>query len=367
MTAAEPYFIGNSLTRELDNRHSPVRQLLDERFTSGLRDVQRRYRDIGRGLVVPPVPPAQANPGTVGTAADWLLRYLLYSRPDVHPAMAAAATLLGPKMMRALADMTTMLGAPPRRYWGPVASGPEPVNHLAGIEDLIAPIDAPPVEPATFTGPVPGNAADPELLAWGWWVLALLTEGFRVGPRALPPGPLAAFYRVDAGSSLSQPDVTADDLLAVIPSAALDQLTRFREVFEATLIPRLAGRRGTWALGPSFAGSALFGGADADLIAAGLLLKTRKEVSLGRADLFQVIAYALLDFDDEYRIDTVGIFSARHAYLAAWPLDALVDELAGHPVSLFATRDEFRQLLLAHQNPQLAAVADDIARWRAGR
>ena len=41
--------------------------------------------------------------------------------------------------------------------------------------------------------------------------------------------------------------------------------------------------------------------ADADLIAAGLLLelKTSAKLSLGITDLLQVIGYALLDFDND--------------------------------------------------------------------
>jgi hypothetical protein len=64
-----------------------------------------------------------------------------------------------------------------------------------------------------------------------------------------------------------------------------------------------------------------------------------------------VIGYALLDFDDEYKLTELGIFSARYAYLAPWDLARLLDDLAGQQVSLPATRQEFRQLLLTHQSP----------------
>ena len=119
------------------------------------------------------------------------------------------------------------------------------------------------------------------------------------------------------------------------------------------MLPKLAGRRGSWALGPTFTGSALIR-ADADLIAAGLLLdlKTSAKLSLGVQEVFQVIGYALLDFDDGYKLDELGIFSARYAYLATWGLSALLEELAGGQVSLQETRMEFRQLLLTHQDPQ---------------
>jgi hypothetical protein len=47
--------------------------------------------------------------------------------------------------------------------------------------------------------------------------------------------------------------VTADDLLALAPPAGLDQLARFREVFESILLTQLASRTGLWKLGPAFA------------------------------------------------------------------------------------------------------------------
>ena len=182
--------------------------------------------------------------------------------------------------------------------------------------------------------------ADPEHLARACWVLALLTEVFRRGPMVAAMGPLGRFQE---GRS------SADELLALAPPAALGQLAAFRQVFEATLLPRLAGAGG---LGPTFTGSALIR-ADADLIAAGLLLdlKTSSKLSLGITDLFQVIGYALLDFGDEYKLDELGIFSARYATRPPGASAALLEELAGGQVSLRATRQEFRQLLLARQDP----------------
>jgi hypothetical protein len=188
----------------------------------------------------------------------------------------------------------------------------------------------------TFTGPLPGNAAAPEHLARCCWALALLTEGWRGGPTAAAMGPLGQFR----GHSR----VCGDDLLGLAPPAGLDRLARLRRVFETTLIPRLAARPGEWALGPTFAGSELIK-AGADLVAAGLLqdLKTSaKKLSLPVTDILEVIGYALLDFDDEYGLNTVGIFIARYAYLATWEIGALLDELAGHEVSLPAVRGEFR-------------------------
>lgn len=320
--------IRGPLTAEIADVGSPVRQFLSDRFTSGLRDVQRRYRQGAPPLAVPAVPPAEANPGTVGTAADWLLRFLLHPRPSLKVA-AVGAALSG-------------------RQPGAPTTGPD-MGMLAALREIAGSLglgrEAVDGEGQTdFTGPLRGSGADPEHLARACWVLALLTEVFRRGPMVAALGPLGRFQ--DRRPS-------ADELLALAPPVALGQLAAFRHVFETALLPRLAAREGRWLLGPTFVGSALVR-ADADVIAAGLLLelKTSSKLSLGITDLLQVIGYALLDFGDEYKLAELGIFSARYAYLATWGLGALLEELAGHQVSLRAARTEFRELLLTHQGPQ---------------
>lgn len=47
----------------------------------------------------------------------------------------------------------------------------------------------------------------------------------------------------------------------------------------------------------------------------------------------------LLDYQDAYRIQALGFYVARYAYLAAWP----VAELAGGPVDLAEVRADFRR------------------------
>lgn len=174
------------------------------------------------------------------------------------------------------------------------------------------------------------------------WALALLTEVYRGGPMVAIQGPL--------GQLRGRP-VTVDALLDLCPPAGVDQLARFREVFEAALIPPLAARHGLWAIGPTFAGSALIK-ADADLIAGGLLLDLKTvaaKPSLGVKDAYQLIGYALLDFGDEYRTTAAGLFSARYGYLATWELPRLLEDLAGRKVSLSGLRKEFEDLLIASQ------------------
>jgi len=302
-----------ALTRELDDTRSPVRRFLDERYTRGRRDVQRRFCAAAPPLAVPAAPGDAANPGTAGTAADWLLRFLLHPQPEIHLAVAGAvaAGQAGIIMLPALADLAATLGVPlPER---------------------------PPERARVFTGPVPGSTAEPGLLARSCWALALLTEVYRGGPAVAAAGPLA---RLRGGQ------VSGADLLQLAPPAGIDQLARFRRVFETALLPQLATRTGPWALGPTFTGSQLIN-ADADLIAAGLLLdlKTSAKLTLGITDLLQLAGYALLDFDDQYQLTEVGLFNARYAHLATWDLRALLTELAGRDVDLDAARAEFQDFL----------------------
>jgi hypothetical protein len=86
-------------------------------------------------------------------------------------------------------------------------------------------------------------------------------------------------------------------------------------------------------LNPTFALSAGLGGADADLVADGLLwdLKSTADPKsvVGRNDLWQLAGYALADLDDVHNIDWVGISALRRRSELAWPLDKLLFDLSG--------------------------------------
>jgi hypothetical protein len=319
VATSAPYVIERPLTGELADIRSPVRQFFDSRFSGGLRNVQSRYRQSAHALTVPPVQRTEADPGTVGTAADWLLRFLLHPSPSLELATRGAV----------------LCGAQPPRPGQGMLPALEELAQTLGMTCADFRPDR-----RSFDGPVTGNNAEPGHLARACWVLALLTEVYRGGPVVAWRGPLGQFRG-------RRPSVTG--LLALAPPTAVDQLGQFRAVFESALLPELANRPGMWAIGPTLAGSALIA-ADADLIAGGLLadLKTSKKLSLGVTDLFQLLGYTLLDYDDEFGINMVGIFSARYAYLATWDIGGLLGELAGQPVSLYALRGQFRELLLRH-------------------
>jgi hypothetical protein len=73
---------------------------------------------------------------------------------------------------------------------------------------------------------------------------------------------------------------------------------------------------------------------------------TRRAQLDGRT-LKQLVGYVLLDLTDEFTITHVGVYNARYAHHMQWPLQDLLDELAGHHVDLEAERAAFRTLLLS--------------------
>jgi hypothetical protein len=136
--------IRGPLTRALDDPRSLVRLFLEDRFPH-IRDIQRRYRESAPALVAPG---NEANPGTVGTACDWLLRYLVHPQPDVRLALIGGGFIPqhGPGLGAALFEMRDTLGIPAGSTMPPTQAS----------------------EP-TFTGPVAGSTIEPELLARGCW------------------------------------------------------------------------------------------------------------------------------------------------------------------------------------------------------
>jgi hypothetical protein len=137
--------------------------------------------------------------------------------------------------------------------------------------------------------------------------------------------------RVFPGSALDQLVTAGADtphaVLALVPEAAVDDLiamlVRARDIGE---LVSLRDRR-PFCPGPTFAGSRLVGGADADLIAGTLLVDIKATVDPRRAkreDLQQLVGYTLLDLDDRYGLDEVGFFYARHGVLVLWQLPELL-------------------------------------------
>lgn len=117
----------------------------------------------------------------------------------------------------------------------------------------------------------------------------------------------------------------------------------------ARCLPLIEGHRGPGvAVGPTFAGSRTVGGADADYLTGdGLLIdiKATKDPRFRLRDLHQVIAYALLDWDNRYGISGVGVLLARQTKLVTWDLDQTLAGMAGSAVDLGELRAGLQAVL----------------------
>jgi hypothetical protein len=210
----------------------------------------------------------------------------------------------------------------------------------------------------------PGGAARAALHAAGQQLLTVL-EGYLAGRTRLTEDQVcqlcfvAASYEdvyrtgeVRRHSLLAEagPDTRLRDLVATVPGYVPTdlqrQLTLARTVFE----PFRALPPDRVVCGPVFSGSADIGGADADFIIDGLLLDCKAAVSpfrLGNAEINQLAGYLLLDYDNRYGIDRVGLYLSRQGAAVTWRVEEFLG-LLGATAPLAALRQQLRASLRAH-------------------
>ena len=305
-----------SLTSELDDPTSPITRWMASRlpWTRGVLD---EYRVNAPPLAVQP---GKANPGTIGGAFDWAIRFAVGPSPDLRMPMLVA-THLGEGFESAVAELGELLGGCVSRRG--TASATEVAPGDGGRELL---------------------PRDEEAVLRGCWAFALLTEVYRRGG-------------LIAGSPLDDlPDRPAvADLLGLATDAAVADLRALMGLAATELLPALRSWGDSVHGGPTFAGSEHVS-ADADVVAGGVLLELKTTVGSKRRDgsryccldtltLRQIIGYALFDFDDRYAIRSVALYSGRYGYLATWLLDELLPELAGSAVNLADLRLEFEPVV----------------------
>jgi hypothetical protein len=298
-----------SLTYYLGEKDSELSRFFEATFPNR-EELLTRYRLDSPPLSV--APPVGTNPGTVGTAFDFLVRFELDPSPNLFLAMLGAE-LAG------------------RHY---VALLNELVDRLSCRIEEIAVGSISPVH----VGPAP-QPRDTELVCRGCYLAALLAEVYRSG-------------EVWPGSLLSEltKRTTLDDALAMVPDIAVADLQGMLTVARDALVPAVTARGGPLWLGPVFDGSQWVP-ADADIIAAGLLIDVKTGAGSKRKDgsryngldkktLYQLLGYLLFDFSDAYGITEVGLYAARYGHLTMWPVVDLLQELAAERVTLADLRSQ---------------------------
>ena len=333
-----------SLTSELRSARSPIRAWFEEHLPAAhdlTVEVSAASRSARADLVVPC---AHGDPGTAGTAFDFRARYYFGVTPPDQTAAWRGATRLAerdlleregsmdfahrvvrdaewpkwrdwmPGFVMRESDVPTWmsvtwaprgLGFASARLGDSAFSDSLPRKFFEYLETLVGRT----VPVGRRLGP-----ADEAELCRACIVLAWYEQVYRAGIR--PESPLERL----------RPNASLEDLLGVVPETMVEDVgqlsrvtyERFRDQLQRPAI-----------LNPVFAGSIAIGGADADLILDGCLLelKTASKPGLNAWWFYQLVGYALLDWEASYQLDSIGLYLVRRDWLATWPLDGLLSAL----------------------------------------
>ena len=166
--------------------------------------------------------------------------------------------------------------------------------------------------------------------------LAYFDQAFRTGPERLADSPLLRDRRP-----------AVEDLLSIAPPEWVEDLVAQSRLFCERARNRVMQPH--W-LNPTFEGSNDVGGADADLIMGTSLVDIKATVTprIGRQLLWQLLGYALLDYSNQYGIDTVGVYFSRQGHFVEWPVDRLAQEISSNEaISWDVVRSDFQQAISA--------------------
>lgn len=176
------------------------------------------------------------------------------------------------------------------------------------------------------------NSQDERVLSKLCVVLAWFDQGYRSGgifPKAMD-------------NLLDFP--TQQDYLTIVDDQWADDISRLIEKAATSL--RSSSLKKI-EFGPTFAGSASVGGADADLILNRCLLDIKTTINPANnlaANIRQIVGYVLLDWDNRYSLRSTGLYFSRQGKEVAWPLDELLPQMmGGRNASLNDLRTDFRE------------------------
>lgn len=326
-----------SLTSHLGSATSLIGQFLRQRFAS-TTGLTKEANKLLRGFTT--IRPAVPNCpyGTLGMAIDYRIRYSFAITPSNQLVAWQGAPILAFKPLESdedipvdWEDLPQGVGIPTRLDTSGVplgiAQGPYPwkliASFFAGLDMVLA--DIQPVRRRL-------ELEAEQLLARYCFVLGLLEEAFR--SHRYMDGPLL----------VPTPKRSTEELLAIAEDTWIADLCAMATLFYDRYSHLLSQ---PVVLNPTFTGSRDVGGADADLIVDGCLIDIKASVQpkIDPGWLRQLAGYALLDYTDERRIHSVGIYMARQGILLTWPLADFFYLLTGdETLSVEALRQEFRLL-----------------------
>ena len=304
-----------SMTSVLKDRNSKTRAFFEERFpvTKGIiREINASLRDAKT------IRPTEKVPyRTLGTAFDYRMRYHLSVTPSRKLVAYKGAIFL--PFLRLYPDEHDEI-LYKLSDW---LSNDTIVNFFQNLDVTL-----------TRIRPVGRrlDAGEEELLLRYCVVLALFEECART--LASPNSPL-----------FSQENPTAEDLLQLAQPHWIDDLNVLTQRMANRFDPEKYGKI---SLNLTFSGSRDVGGADADLILDGCLLEIKCTIKdkIEKVQVYQLLGYALLDYDNQYELEKAGFYMARQDWLFVWPIAELLERLRMKPLpALPELRQEFRETL----------------------
>ena len=286
-----------SLTGHLRSSSSPVRAWFDDRLPHTREFAAEANREVNCGRTACAIPRREgADRSLVGDAVEYLLAAALWPA-EFNDSLA-----------RSGARLLDLVG---RRSGIDLACGERWQDARGRLLDC-------------GTGTLSSGVLTRQTCADCLWLAAFAYIG-RFGAR----GDIAPKYADPIWTEAS-----VEDLLALGEAALEDNQD-------------LGDRRPIYAK-PEFAATRLLGGADADLIADGLLLDFKSNSPrgvVGRQELWQLAGYVLADYDDRYTLDHCGVAALRWRRRVVWDADGLLAALAGAPRALTEWRQDFRTML----------------------
>ena len=314
-----------SLTSHLDDRTSPTRVFMEEHFPRTRQVLQPANASLRNAGTTRPAgtPPWM----TIGTAFDYRARYLFEITPHENLVAWRGATRVSeePIMVQVGDNAWVGMGAP--------SSGPKLPK--AAIERFFTDLDDA-LEKLRPCGRALSRAEEESLNRY-CYTLALFEDPGRGNFN--PNSPLF---------SIKNP--TTEDLLALAEPGWVDDLCALGSQF----IGHYGNSPATYpVMNPVFEGSPDVGGADADMIVDGCLtdLKCTVQPAIKKEWLYQVLGYALLDYSNDFEIETVDFYMARQGTTISWNLDDLVRDLGkGNAQGTGELRGMFREALQSNDS-----------------
>lgn len=317
-----------SLTSELIRRDSPVKRFFRETFPNTrapLSEIRSALR--GHGLIHRLEPGASSGVYALsGTAIDYRIRYSFALTPVPYLIAWRGAWAIADALPR---DVPSFVLDVLRSFQEMI---PEDTPRLSGpvIADFFKGLDM----TVTLTAPHQRMPSPDEERVLARFCLMLAAFEGVSRARIWPP----PFLR-------GEPPTSTADLLSAVPDDWIEDVAALATAFSE----RYPEWRGTpAALNPTFTGSADIGGADADFILDGCLWDIKTTIAnVGKsAHIYQLLGFTLLDYDDHFGIERVGLLFPRQDTAVQWPLPELIKTLSGRrDLDLRGLRQRFRAII----------------------